>query len=72
MDLAFTPDEQQFRLDIRAWVRDNLPADTAHKVHNALRLSRDDLQVWATFTDPMPGAPGRSPWLSLPPVQTSP
>ena len=47
MDLAFTPEEQQFREDIRAWVREHLPADIAHKVHNALRLSRDDMQRWA-------------------------
>ena len=47
MDLAFTPDELQFRQDIRAWVRDNLPPDISHKVHSALRLSRDDLQRWA-------------------------
>ena len=47
MDLAFTAEEQQFREQIRAWVRDNLPADIAHKVHNALRLSRDDMQRWA-------------------------
>ena len=46
MDLAFTPEEQQFRLDIRAWVRDQLPADIAHKVHNALQLSREDMQRW--------------------------
>ena len=56
MDLAFTPDEQQFRQDIRAWVRANLPADTAHKVHNALRLSRDDLQGWAKIL-------GKKRWL---------
>ncbi|MDP2222123.1 MAG: acyl-CoA dehydrogenase family protein [Hydrogenophaga sp.] len=47
MDLAFTPDEQAFREEIRAWVKDNLPADISHKVHNALRLSRDDMQRWA-------------------------
>jgi len=47
MDLAFTPEEQQFREEVRAWVRANLPADIGHKVHNALRLSRDDLQRWA-------------------------
>ncbi|MDP3135885.1 MAG: acyl-CoA dehydrogenase family protein, partial [Burkholderiaceae bacterium] len=46
MDLAFTPEEQKFREEIRAWVRDNLPADISHKVHNALRLSRDDMQRW--------------------------
>ena len=47
MDLAFTPEEQTFRETIRAWVRDHLPADISHKVHNALRLSRDDMQAWA-------------------------
>jgi alkylation response protein AidB-like acyl-CoA dehydrogenase len=47
MDLDFTPEQQAFRADIRAWVAANLPADSAHKVHNGLRLSRDDLQGWA-------------------------
>ena len=47
MDLTFTPEEQAFREDIRAWVKASLPADIAHKVHIALRLSRDDLQRWA-------------------------
>jgi alkylation response protein AidB-like acyl-CoA dehydrogenase len=56
MDLAFTPQEQAFREDIRAWVKDNLPADIAHKVHNALRLSRDDMQRWAKIL-------GRKGWL---------
>jgi alkylation response protein AidB-like acyl-CoA dehydrogenase len=47
MDLAFTPEEQAFREEIRAWVHASLPADISHKVHKALRLSRDDLQRWA-------------------------
>ena len=47
MDLAFTPQEQQFRQDVRAWVRAHLPQEIAHKVHNALHLSRDDMQRWA-------------------------
>ena len=47
MDLAFTLEEQTFREDIRAWVKASLPADVSHKVHNALRLSRDDHQRWA-------------------------
>ncbi|MCP5284557.1 MAG: acyl-CoA dehydrogenase family protein [Burkholderiaceae bacterium] len=47
MDLNFTPDELAFRADIRAWVHANLPKDISHKVHNALRLTRDDLQTWA-------------------------
>jgi alkylation response protein AidB-like acyl-CoA dehydrogenase len=47
MDLSFTPEEQKFREDIRAWVRANLPQEISHKVHNALRLSREDMQRWA-------------------------
>lgn len=47
MDLAFTPQEQQFRQEVRTWVRENLPAAIAHKVHNALHLTREDLQGWA-------------------------
>jgi alkylation response protein AidB-like acyl-CoA dehydrogenase len=56
MDLAFTPEEQKFREDVRAWVKDNLPAEISHKVHNALRLSRDDLQGWGKIL-------GKKGWL---------
>ena len=56
MDLAFTPEEQAFREEIRSWVRANLPADISHKVHNALRLSRDDMQRWARIL-------GKKGWL---------
>ncbi len=56
MDLAFTPEEQAFRKEIRAWVQANLPADLSHKVHNALRLSREDLQRWAKIL-------GKKGWL---------
>ncbi|MBC7621440.1 MAG: acyl-CoA dehydrogenase family protein [Candidatus Saccharibacteria bacterium] len=56
MDLAFTPEEQQFRKEIRAWVRDNLPSPIAQKVHNALHLSRDDMQEWAKIL-------GKKGWL---------
>jgi alkylation response protein AidB-like acyl-CoA dehydrogenase len=56
MDLAFTPEEQKFREDSRAWVRANLPKDISDKVHNALRLSRDDMQRWAKIL-------GKKGWL---------
>jgi alkylation response protein AidB-like acyl-CoA dehydrogenase len=56
MDLAFTPEEQAFRDEIRAWVHANLPKDISHKVHNALRLSRDDMQRWARIL-------GKKGWL---------
>jgi len=47
MDLNFTADEVAFRHEIRDWVAANLPADISHKVHNALHLTRDDMQAWA-------------------------
>jgi alkylation response protein AidB-like acyl-CoA dehydrogenase len=47
MDLNFTPEEQAFRQQVRGWVAEHLPKDISHKVHNALRLSKDDLQRWA-------------------------
>ena len=56
MDLAFTPEEQAFREEIRAWVQAHLPANISHKVHNALRLSRDDMQRWAKIL-------GKNGWL---------
>ena len=56
MDLAFTPEEQAFREDIRGWVKANLPEDISTKVHNALRLSRDDMQRWAKIL-------GKKGWL---------
>jgi alkylation response protein AidB-like acyl-CoA dehydrogenase len=56
MDLAFTPEEEKFRQDIRTWVRGNLPSSLSHKVHNALHLTRDDLQSWAKIL-------GKKGWL---------
>jgi alkylation response protein AidB-like acyl-CoA dehydrogenase len=56
MDLAFTPEEEKFRVDIRTWVRANLPSNISHKVHNALRLTRDDQQSWAKIL-------GKKGWL---------
>ena len=44
MDLNFTPEELAFREEVRAWVASSLPKETSHKVHNALRLSREDQQ----------------------------
>jgi alkylation response protein AidB-like acyl-CoA dehydrogenase len=56
MDLNFTPEQQAFRDEIRAWVGANLPKDLSHKVHNALRLNKADLQGWARTL-------GRKGWL---------
>jgi alkylation response protein AidB-like acyl-CoA dehydrogenase len=56
MDLAFTSEEQQFREDIRSWVRGNLPGEISHKVLNSLHLTRDDMQKWAKIL-------GKKGWL---------
>lgn len=56
MDLAFTEEEQSFRQEVRQWVKENLPESIAHKVHNALRLTRDDMQAWAKIL-------GKKGWL---------
>src|SRR6056300_1441299 len=47
MDLAFTTEEEAFRAEVRDWVGSNLPPEIASKVHNAQRLTRDDMQRWA-------------------------
>ena len=56
MDLAFTTEEETFRQDVRSWVHSHLPKELSHKVHNALALSRDDLQSWAKIL-------GKKGWL---------
>ena len=56
MNLHFTDEELAFRAEIRAWVREHLPADISHKVHQALRLDKDDMQRWARIL-------GRRGWL---------
>lgn len=56
MDLSFTPEEEQFRQEVRSWVGANLPLDVAHKVHHGLHLSRDDHQRWARIL-------GKKGWL---------
>ncbi|MCD6663000.1 MAG: acyl-CoA dehydrogenase family protein [Comamonas sp.] len=58
MDLAFTPEEEAFRAEVRTWVRANLPPETAHKVHHALRLTRADMQGWAKIL-------GKKGWLGF-------
>jgi len=58
MDLNFTAEELAFRQEIRQWVAEHLPPDISHKVHHALRLSRDDMQRWAKIL----GAKGWLGW----------
>ena len=56
MDLAFTTEEQTFRETIRTWVGENLPSDISQKVHNAVHLTREDMQRWGKIL-------GKKGWL---------
>ena len=58
MDLAFTPEELAFREEVRAWVAENLPKDTAYKVQNGLDLTREDQQGWGKIL-------GKKGWLGF-------
>ena len=57
MDLNFTDDELAFRATVRQWVAQHLPAELSHKVRNALRLTREDMQQWARIL-------GKKGWLT--------
>ena len=46
MDLRLTEDELAFRAEVRAFVRDNLPASIREKTVAGRRLSKDDYERW--------------------------
>ena len=46
MDLRFTPDERAFRDEVRAFIRDNLPADTRERMRLGYAPSKQDTVVW--------------------------
>src|SRR6202040_781613 len=46
MDLRLTEDEIAFRAEVRAFVRDNLPASIREKTVAGRRLSKDDYERW--------------------------
>lgn len=46
MDIDYTAEERAFRDEVRAFLRDKLPADIAARVKAAGRLSKDDLVRW--------------------------
>jgi alkylation response protein AidB-like acyl-CoA dehydrogenase len=46
MDLQFTPQELAFRDEVRAFLKDKLPEELAHKVRNGLRLTKQDMERW--------------------------
>jgi hypothetical protein len=46
MQLQFTPEQEAFRLEVRAFVKAHLPADIRRKVELGLRLEHADYVTW--------------------------
>ncbi|WP_299726934.1 acyl-CoA dehydrogenase family protein [uncultured Tateyamaria sp.] len=46
MDLSFTPEEQAFQDEVRAFMRDELPGEIADKVRLGRELTKDDMERW--------------------------
>jgi alkylation response protein AidB-like acyl-CoA dehydrogenase len=46
MDLNYSSEEAAFRDDVRAWIRESLPAELRDKVLNYRELTKDDLLRW--------------------------
>ncbi|MFT5643384.1 MAG: alkylation response protein AidB-like acyl-CoA dehydrogenase [Janthinobacterium sp.] len=49
MDLNFTPKEEQFRSEVRAFLADQLPPRLSDKVASGKHLSKADMQEWHTI-----------------------
>ena len=46
MELAYTPDEETFRAQVRAFLTSELPLDTARKVKAGQRLGKAEIERW--------------------------
>src|SRR5687767_6908881 len=46
MDLHFAPEDTAFREEVRAFMREKLPRDVAHKVEAGFELGRDEILHW--------------------------
>ena len=46
MDLSFTPEQEAFREEVRAFLRDKLPARIADKVRTGKDLNKADMEEW--------------------------
>ena len=46
MDLKYSPEDDAFRAEVRAWLKASVPDDLRFKVLNHRRLQKDDIQRW--------------------------
>ena len=59
MDLKFTPEEEQFRDEVRAFFAAELPKDIRAKIELGRRTSKDDMVRWQKILNAKGwGAPG--------------
>ena len=50
MDLNYSPEEMNFRDEVRTWLEKKLPEDLRLKVVNYEELTKDDLLRWQKVT----------------------
>lgn len=46
MDLNLSPEDEAFRVEVRNWIKDNLPEPLRNKVADGYELGREDLLSW--------------------------
>ena len=46
MDMSYSPEETAFRYEVRAFLRDELPAEIAERVRLDTDLTKDDMERW--------------------------
>jgi len=46
MDLSYTPEEQAFRDEVKAFLSEKLPAEMAEKIRMGKELSKADMEHW--------------------------
>jgi len=61
MDLRFTADELAFRDELRAFIRDNLPADIRERMRLGHGPTKDDTVTWQRILNRRNGPPTIGP-----------
>jgi len=46
MDATFSPSDDEFRQEVRAFLRDEMPAELKYKVENGIEMQREDVLCW--------------------------
>jgi alkylation response protein AidB-like acyl-CoA dehydrogenase len=46
MDMSYTPEQLAFRDEVRAWIREAMPASIRHKAENSGHFEQEDVMEW--------------------------